>query len=340
MKNKGFTLIELLGVIVILSLLTLIVFPSVVNLVKSSSNDTDKVTIDLINNAADIYISNHINDFPKTNGNKYRIELTDLIAEDLLVDGIKLSNGKNDITNTKCVQVTYNNGYKYELKDRGTCEKNWPICSLYRDNDNNKEISLGDEISCKEEYFYVISNDGMNIEMLTAKPINVSGVGDVKQMDAESAGRIRFASIFTVTNGGTDVYGYWSDENFNLLSKYGINYPAYVYDDKALPYSYIQDYKNYLNNIIKIDVVKINLMSLEQAISIVDPDKDEQLDTSFSWFFGSSYWLGTAWDYSIIYSVCGNNICAYNWMPCNINEEQCLYGVRPLVTISINQINK
>ena len=123
MKNKGFTLIELLGVIIILALLMIIVFPSIINSVKNSSNKTDDLTKELIYNAADLFIDDHINDFPKMNGSKYSIELSTLVGEGLLTGPIKLSSSDSDITNNKCIQVTYNNGYKYELKDNGTCKE-------------------------------------------------------------------------------------------------------------------------------------------------------------------------------------------------------------------------
>ena len=62
MKNRGFTLLELLGVIIILALLTTLVFPSVLNAIKKSSDQTDKLSMDLISNATDIYIERG-NDF-------------------------------------------------------------------------------------------------------------------------------------------------------------------------------------------------------------------------------------------------------------------------------------
>lgn len=123
MKNKGFTLIELLGVIIILAVLMIIVFPSIVNSVKNSSNKTDDLTKELIYNAADLFIDEHINDFPKMNGSKYLIELSTLVEEGLLTGPIKLSGSDMDITNNKCIQVTYQSGYQYELKDSGTCEE-------------------------------------------------------------------------------------------------------------------------------------------------------------------------------------------------------------------------
>ncbi len=122
MKNKGFTLIELLGVIIILALLMIMVFPSIVNSVKKSSNKTDDLTKQLIYNAADLFIDQHKNEFPKIKDNKYIIELKTLVDEGFLVAPIKLSDSDLDITNSKCIQVTYQDDYKYELKDSGTCK--------------------------------------------------------------------------------------------------------------------------------------------------------------------------------------------------------------------------
>lgn len=123
MKNKGFTLIELLGVIIILALLMIIVFPSIINSVKNSSDKTDELTKELIYNAADLFIDRHMNEFPKTVENKYVIDLKSLIDEGLITGPIKLSDSDTDVTNKKCIQVTYNKGYKYELKDSGSCEE-------------------------------------------------------------------------------------------------------------------------------------------------------------------------------------------------------------------------
>ena len=119
--KKGFTLIELLGVIIILALLVVLVFPSIVNSVRNSSKKTDDVTLQLIYNASNLYIDNHKNNFPRINGGKYIVDLADLIGEGHLVSPIKLSESDDDITNKKCVQVIYNNGFDYELKNYSEC---------------------------------------------------------------------------------------------------------------------------------------------------------------------------------------------------------------------------
>ena len=116
--QKGFTLVELLGVIILISLLMVIVFPAIINSIKKTSSNTDNMTLELIYNASDIYIKNHINDFPKVEGNKYVITLKELVEEDLLTSNIKLSNNKID---NKCIEVTYSESYQYNLKDE--CEE-------------------------------------------------------------------------------------------------------------------------------------------------------------------------------------------------------------------------
>ena len=156
MKNKGFTLIELLGVIVILALLVVLVFPSIINSVRDSSKKTDRLTLELIYNAADLYIDNNMNKFPKMNGSKYVITLQNLVDEGLLVSPIKLSENDDDLTNRKCVQVSYNDGFQYELKDTGACK------TIY----SNGQIIYFDVAtgkSCSEsEYKLDNSNTGYN----------------------------------------------------------------------------------------------------------------------------------------------------------------------------------
>ena len=119
--KRGFTLIELLGVIIILSLLVILVFPSIVNSIRNSSEKTDDLTLQLIYNAADLYIKDYKNNFPKINGGKYIVDLEDLVGEGLLISPIKLSESDEDLTSKKCVQVSYNNGFDYELKNDSEC---------------------------------------------------------------------------------------------------------------------------------------------------------------------------------------------------------------------------
>ena len=163
MKKNGFTLIELLGVIIILALLMLLIFPSIINSIKNTSNKTDSNSLELIYNLSDIYVSKNINKFPKKNGNMYVILIEDLISNGNLPSNIELSDVDN--INNKCIQVTYNDGFKYELKD--TCEEKNIICSS-----DSTELSPGTKYDCQvnetSNYtFYLLSKNNKSGEIIT-----------------------------------------------------------------------------------------------------------------------------------------------------------------------------
>ena len=104
--KKGFTLIELLGVIVILSVLMMFVFPNVVNFIKKSNSDKDNYTLRMIKNAADIYVKEHKNELSGVS--TYCIPLETLVSEGNLRDPITLGNNDTDLTHTKSILMPYN----------------------------------------------------------------------------------------------------------------------------------------------------------------------------------------------------------------------------------------
>lgn len=199
MKNRGFTLAELLAVIIIISILTLLVLPSIVNSVRNSSEKIDDVTLNLIYNAADLYVSNHSSDFLKKDGNKYIINLSDLISEKYLKNSIKMADGQY-IEENKCVQVTYDDGFNYELKEIGTCEEAKYVCEAVTSatasyfwyttqsgtfvntigNIPNGNFSAGDEYICEVKpgvkyHFFVVSENGNNVNLILDRGINNDG---------------------------------------------------------------------------------------------------------------------------------------------------------------------
>ena len=121
MKKNGFTLVELLAVIMMLSLLVLIVLPSIFNSIENSSNDVDNVTKEMIYKAASLYVTNNEKEYSKNTDYTYCLPLTILINEGYLAEDLKLSN--KNIKNKKEVKITYNRGYNYDLVDECVEEK-------------------------------------------------------------------------------------------------------------------------------------------------------------------------------------------------------------------------
>ena len=117
---KGFTLIELLGVILILSLLLIIVFPNIINLVKNTNDNIDSTSEKLIFNATELYMKDN-SDYYKTGG-KYCINIEDLVQEDYIRSPLQYKES-DDITENKSVLVSYkNNENVYEIIDKSRCK--------------------------------------------------------------------------------------------------------------------------------------------------------------------------------------------------------------------------
>ena len=113
--KKGFTLIELLGVIVILGILVLIAFPPLLNQIKKSKNEINSATKLIIIDAAKDYVDANNNDYERTNGNIYCINISTLIDNNYLNEKIKDEN-MNDIDTTKKIKIQYvNNKFKYDI---------------------------------------------------------------------------------------------------------------------------------------------------------------------------------------------------------------------------------
>lgn len=70
MNKKGLTLIELLTVIVILSILMVILFPTVKSLLGNSKSKVKSADEKSVREAAEMYVADHITNF-STNGESY-----------------------------------------------------------------------------------------------------------------------------------------------------------------------------------------------------------------------------------------------------------------------------
>ena len=121
MRNKGYTLIELLGVMIILALLLSLVIPSIINVIKSSTEKSDNLINDLVIDATELYIDDYSSEFYEIYGNTYCIPLTELVELNYLKENIEYE-GK-DITDTKSVKISYTDKYNYEIVDNDTCTK-------------------------------------------------------------------------------------------------------------------------------------------------------------------------------------------------------------------------
>lgn len=196
MNKRGFTLIELLGVIIILSLLIILVLPKITNSVRHYSTKTDELMLNMIESAADFFVGDNVNRFPKENGNVYFVTIKELIEKKYLKDYVEYSG--EDITNTKGLIVKYNDGFEYELIDlyNGRCTLGTYIKKIYSETTtttvNNIEYSLDEVHGLMNDRLgsgEVAKTDG-NIRYYGSSPNNYIDIGD-----RDSEGNIIFWRI-------------------------------------------------------------------------------------------------------------------------------------------------
>ena len=139
MKNRGFTLVELLGVIIILGLLSLIIFPNIISSFFEVSNKLDDATKVLVIEAAkDYYFDNR----DKIGKLDYCITISTLQNEGLLSYDIKDSDGKVLVTDTLVKIYKGGSDYVVDEKCNVTQEEIKNAAKAYY-NDGNISINNG-----------------------------------------------------------------------------------------------------------------------------------------------------------------------------------------------------
>ena len=125
MNKKGFTLIEVLGVVIILTAISLLVIPNVVNLFSNKKEDINKVNKELIISGAKMYVGDNKDEYPFEEGINYCILISDLIEQGYL-DNKVMDINNHSIVDTHVVKVSLddelNNTLKYEIVKNEFCQ--------------------------------------------------------------------------------------------------------------------------------------------------------------------------------------------------------------------------
>lgn len=363
MKKNGFTLIELLGVIIILALLMIVVFPSVINSIKSTSDSTEEQTEKLIKNAAKLYINDNSNKYIKSEKNTYCIPINDLIESGKL-DSQIIETSEN-ITSDYIVEAKYSNTDKdFVYNISSTCDEYY-VCNLTTDVDNDKEFDVGDEITCGTESFYVISDDGDTIQMLAKYRINLEkGIQNTSTQSAdeyEGTTLTTFGESNCVLNFSSTVY--WFDENGEYLSKYrpGTSGNYYVFDKNEAQNCtdcviyYVVQYGEKLKG-MGVMTATSKLMSFEQATGLgcvyehdfssgkfgtcgpeIEGHASKLENPAPNWVYDSTYWLGSKSQMTTKERIWSIDADGSFDQPL-YQESNPNHGVRPVITISKNEI--
>lgn len=122
MKNKGFTLAELLGVLVVLSLLSIIVVPSVTDMLNDYKTKICVIQFDNIIEASKSWAADNFEKLPETEeSDDYKdVSLNTLIKYGYLDDDIDSPKIDEELKNSLVVRIQkYKKKYLYKVYDIG-----------------------------------------------------------------------------------------------------------------------------------------------------------------------------------------------------------------------------
>lgn len=282
MRKKGFTLVELLAVIAILALLIIIALPNIMSLFNSSKKESFTTEIKTIARAAEQQWMN--DSMFETNDMVYARVQNETCSKSLKLSGrdeinyyIKINKNGN-ITKYYATDGTYQYGYTgkgLKVEDiidietiaflpseedkvsinctNGIISYQVPkkcLSLTFITRQNSESLTPGDEVSFAGEKFFVVSSNFDDTIFFTKYSIDI-----LTNSQNQAARGVTFSDT-----------GYWdkcqADSNVRcttsssgLLSTYGTNYSAYVYDEHCNAYPYINLYTEKLSNLTGIEMV-------------------------------------------------------------------------------------
>ena len=229
MKEKGFTLIELLAVIVILAIIALIATPVILNIINDAKEETQKTTVknyakavenaiakEMLHNAnfeiAGEYEIKDGNIYKKEENSAYNLILT------VEVDGDKPTSGTLKIEGKRVISIiiiVFGDNFEARMGENGNVE-------IIVDTNGCKLVSgnlgtIGSQVKCGTEYFYVIEATRETVSMLAQKNITLTS----SPRQSSSAGRIKEADYHS------DYFGPYSDYLQSLgLTDVNVGFPS------------------------------------------------------------------------------------------------------------------
>ena len=264
--------------------------------------------------------------FKVTDKNGYEIKQGDILEKGetkkitITIEFIK------DLTKEDLPKQTSTISLSYKLNFVQTDEK----ATSGSQGGNEKTYAVGDEFCLENECFYVIKDNGTTVDALAKQNVNT----ETNRQD-KNANDLAFAEM---TN---ENYGYWTDSEGNLLSKYGTKCPANVFDSNSLLYAPLENYKTYLKNTLGKTSVDARLITYEELTSLGCKQEGSSGNcyNAPSWVHSTNYWSGTAYHNNWVYFVTSyvGTGPANGFGPVYFDYSLFL-GLRPVITISKSEL--
>ena len=196
--------------------------------------------------------------------------------------------------------------------------------------------TVGSEICIRNECFYVVSNDGRSVNMLSKYNLYVGNRYDSKNGPVALSNPTGIQNINARGWNPEDVEPFIGVMGFadSVYWSTVTTFPSYVYDNRSNLYSHIENYKNYLNNLNVLSVSNARLISREELLSVGCTTIEYGCSNAASWVRNTTYWTGSASSKSKMYIVDQKGRFGDN-----TDRGHNTLGVRPLIEVSLKEFN-
>ena len=120
--KKGFTLIEMIAVVGILAFMSLIILPKLLDQFNNKREELSNTAKTIIYSAAELYLNDNIEIYPKTVGTPYCVKLQELVDLNYLKAPLTDIETGNDINLEQKVKTIVNKYGQYDNFSIGNCE--------------------------------------------------------------------------------------------------------------------------------------------------------------------------------------------------------------------------
>lgn len=202
---------------------------------------------------------------------------------------------------------------------------------------SGKIDEAGSEVCIKNECFYIISNDGSTVSMLAKYNLHVGNTYDADNGVVELPSPTGIQSsesigYFDGYSSSNPIVGNVAFASTNYWSSTVSSYPSYVYNANSILYSYVENYKAYLNS-LGVGLIEARVITYDELQKMGCDKEIGNCSNAPSWVYSTTYWSGSATASDGVLRV-GSDM----HYDSNYASYDLINGVRPVIEISVDEI--
>lgn len=239
------------------------------------------------------------------------------------------------------ILVNTNTGVETHIEGNSNNDTQSDLIDFYGKEREN--LITGDPVKIENEEFYVISNNGTDLILLSRYNLNVGpnarAYYTIGIQNANADGGVKFNE----TQYWEDKVGTYYEGSFcNLIPTNPNTKCAYVYDSNSNIYQYVTNYKSYLED-LGITVKGARLLKFEEARNLgcglnQEGTSSANCYSAPSWVYETDYWLGSVGNRNYASGIDSSYIwfirksgAEFSYGYCS--NEELRIGVRPVIII-------